>query len=359
MRPSRKIVSYKVASRSALWVAGFMLVFSMSAVSAEFRPILKHPLIPWGLAELADGRWLVTDRAGELLMIDGHEITGIEGVPTVAAAGQGGLLDVAVVPGSANQIVLSYAKPLAGGSNTAIYRATLDQNRLVDGRELFVATPGIASTHHFGSRIAILDEFIYFSVGDRGRRDRLPQNPTLDGGKIYRLNVDGSIPNDNPIIEGVRSAVFSYGHRNPQGLAAIDHSVWSHEHGPKGGDELNKIVAGANYGWPIVTHGRNYSGSAISARTHSPEFEASAYQWTPSIAPSDMVFYAQAFYPQLQGRILLGSLKFHQIWMCDLDNPSKCEVLADAPGRVRSLMVTQNGRVIVGVDGHGLYEYLP
>jgi quinoprotein glucose dehydrogenase len=202
-------------------------------------------------------------------------------------------------------------------------------------------------------------------VGDRGNRDVNPQDITRDAGKVYRLNRDGSIPSDNPFVgqENAKEAVFSYGHRNPQGMIYNSETgeIWVHEHGPLGGDEINVIKKGANYGWPEVTYGENYDGTSITDQTSGPEYEGPVYYWVPSIAPSGFAYVTSDKYPELKGDLLAGSLKFQYLEHLSLNGKTVTarERLLQDIGRVRDVVQAPDGFIYVSVEGKGIVKLLP
>ncbi len=333
--------------------------------------------VPWGMAQLPSGEILVSNRAGELRVIRDDTLLDqvISGLPEIDANGQGGLLDLALHPDfETNQwLYFTYASPKGEGegSNTALMRAKLniDEMRLEQNELLYKGADNTTKGQHYGSRIAFDNQgYVYFSIGDRGARDVKPQRLDLDGGKVYRLHADGKIPNDNPFVNvsqfpNAKTAVYSYGHRNPQGLAKhpVSGDVWSHEHGPKGGDEINLIQAGKNYGWPIISYGVNYSGTSFTELTEKEGMEQPLFHWTPSIAPSGMVFVTSDKYPQWQGKMLVGSLKFNYVVLLDITNDSvsgQTKLFEDI-GRVRSLMQGGDGYLYVGVDGGAIKRIKP
>ncbi|MEM9141428.1 MAG: PQQ-dependent sugar dehydrogenase, partial [Bacteroidota bacterium] len=274
---------------------------------------------PWGMAFLPDGGMLVTEKSGELIHFKDGAKTKINNVPEVYFRGQGGLLDIELHPDYANNgwlyITHSSEEGDGKGGNTKLIRAKLKDGALTEVQDLYKAGPNTTKGQHFGSRIVFdKDGYLYFTVGDRGNRDENPQDVGRDGGKVYRLNADGSIPSDNPFVgrQGAKSAIFSYGHRNPQGLALHPGTgqVWEHEHGPKGGDEVNAIQKGNNYGWPLITYGINYSGTPITDKTAMEGMEQPVHYWVPSIAPSGMAFVSTDKYGDWKGSILVGSLVF-------------------------------------------------
>jgi len=328
---------------------------------------------PWGMAWLPDGAMIITDRSGELRLFENDQLVeqSINGVPEVWANGQGGLLDVAVHLDYEQNgwIYLTYSSPEGGeGANTALMRATLNDDRtaLVDQEVLYKAEPNTSRGQHFGSRITFDDEgYLYFSIGDRGNRDVNPQDITRDGGKIYRLKPDGSIPEDNPFVgkDGAREAIYSYGHRNPQGMDMHPETgeIWIHEHGPRGGDEVNKIEKGANYGWPILSFGINYSGSEFAEDTAKAGMNQPEWYWDPSIAPSGMAFVSSDTYPDWQGHLLVGSLKFNYIVLCKIkdDTVTGDQILFKGIGRVRNIKQGPDGYIYVATEGNGILKIVP
>ena len=277
---------------------------------------------PWGLAFLPDGRLLVSERPGRLRIVaaDGSVSKPIEGVPEVRARGQGGLLDVVLSPDFATDrtIVFSFAQATANGGRSAVARARLDLDalRLDDVQVIFAQNESGTSNNHWGSRLVFDREGKLFATfGDR--QDMRSRVLALDShiGKIIRINPDGSVPEDNPFVgrAGAQPEVWSYGHRNVQGAALhpVTGELWAHEHGPMGGDELNRVLPGRNYGWPEITFGREYGiGSRIGEGTSRDDVEAPVVQWTPSIAPSGMAFYTGDKFPQWKGNVFVGALKF-------------------------------------------------
>ena len=326
--------------------------------------------IPWGFDFLPDGSFLVTEKSGKLIHFKDGKKKGIEGLPEVKVLGQGGLMDVKIHPNFKDNkwIYLSFSSPQGAGrgANTAIMRATLEGNQLLDQKVLYKASPNSSKPYHFGSRIEFDDEgHLYFSVGDRGSRDENPQDVSRDGGKIYRILDDGSIPRDNPFVnqQGAKTAIFSYGHRNPQGMVKnpFTGEIWTHEHGPRGGDELNIIKKGKNYGWPIITYGINYSGTKITDETTRPNMEQPIYYWVPSIAPSGLEIISSDIYPDWKGNVLAGSLAFQYLERLVLKNNKVTyrEKLLDGLGRVRSVSQGPDGYIYVGIEGKGIYKLIP
>jgi glucose/arabinose dehydrogenase len=286
---------------------------------------LEHP---WGMAFLPDGRLLVTERPGRLRIVatDGTFGPALEGVPPVAVTGQGGLLDVAVDPDfRANQLVyLSYAEPREGGNGTAVARGRLTERGLADAQVIFRQDVTIDGRHHFGSRLVFgRDGRLFITLGDRNSERARAQ--TLDShiGKVVRIERDGRVPADNPFVgrPDARPEIWSYGHRNVQGAALhpATGELWTHEHGPKGGDELNRTLAGRNYGWPLVTYGKEYSGKTISESPTAPGIEPPVHYWVPSIATSGLLFYTGERFPQWRGNAFVGGLAAQQVSRLEFD----------------------------------------
>ena len=346
------------------------LTINEDKTSYKTETIWPDITIPWGMVQLPNGKMLATERSGKLwLLTEGKPSIEITGLPKIHQNGQGGLLDIALHPEfSKNQLIyFTYASENETGSNTALMRAKLDidNNQLIDQKRLYLGEGDSTRGNHYGSRIAVTDEFVYFSIGDRGQRDKNPQNLSLDGGKIYRLDLDGSIPTSNPFYQqaNAKKAIYSYGHRNPQGLITLAdrNQVWSHEHGPRGGDEVNLIESGKNYGWPVIGYGVNYIGTDYTDITEKEGMEQPKLYWDPSIAPSGMAYISSNKYPQWQDKILLGSMKFGHLVLLEIDNESvvkQTKLLANV-GRVRNVIQGNDGYIYLGIDGKGILRLMP
>jgi glucose/arabinose dehydrogenase len=341
-----------------------------NSTSESYTVIVPNLDNPWGFTFLSDNSILLTEKYGKLIHFKNGKKIEIKGLPEIYVRGQGGLLDIELHPDYKNNnwIYFTYASPKGEGrgGNTAIMRAKIKNNTLVEKQLLYMATPNSTRGQHFGSRIVFDDEgFLYFTIGERGDRDTNPQDITRDCGKVYRLHEDGTIPEDNPFYNksNAKKAIYSYGHRNPQGMVLHPETrkIWTHEHGPKGGDEINIIKAGKNYGWPVITYGRNYIGTKITDETSRPEMEQPLHYWTPSIAPSGMAFITSDKYPNWKGNLLVGSLKFQYIANCYIKNNKviKEERLLEGLGRVRSIEQGPNGYIYVGIENLGIIKLLP
>ncbi len=319
--------------------------------------------VPSSIAFLPDGRMLVSDRAvGRIWVVDtstGAKDT-VRSVPAVHGRVDGGMLDVIPHPDySRNRwLYLAYAVDGDSGSATAVDRARLDGTRLVDRQRLFLAQPYVASSSHFGARIVLRDGYLFLSIGDRDQRQRA-QDLTQHHGKILRLRDDGSVPPDNPFVGRADALpeIWSYGHRNPQGLAVhpITGELWSHEHGPRGGDEINIIRRGRNYGWPAITYGREYEGPLVGTGAVQREgMEQPLHYWVPSIAPSGMMFYGGRTFPAWRGNLFTGAMAARHLDRIVLRDGRVVleERLLEGQGwRIRSVHEGPDGALYVGVDG--------
>ncbi len=339
-----------------------------TTISAEL--IVNDLQIPWGMVFLPDGSMLITEKSGEIIHFKDGEKINLSNVPAVYNRGQGGLLDIELHPNYEENgwIYLSYSSEEGTdkGGHTAISRAKLDGNTLTNLEVLYKAGPNTTKGQHFGSRLEFDDDgFLYFSIGERGERDVNPQDKTRDGGKIYRINDDGSIPQDNPFVNetGAKGAIYTYGNRNPQGMLKHPETgaIWIHEHGPRGGDEINIIKKGANYGWPVITYGINYSGTPITDKTEMEGMEQPIHYWVPSIAPSGMTFITSDVYPDWKGDLLVGSLSFQYLERLELEGEKVTyrEKLLENIGRVRNVRQGPDGYIYVAVEGKGIYKLVP
>nr|WP_051491866.1 PQQ-dependent sugar dehydrogenase [Roseivivax isoporae] len=321
---------------------------------------------PWGIAVLPDeAGYLVTERPGRLrhVAMDGTLSDPISGVPEVVAERQGGLLDVALSPDFAEsrRIYMTYAKPVGDGqSATAAAYATLseDMGAIEDVTDIFVQEPGATAPMHFGSRVLFDDDgHVYVTTGEHftERYRQYAQDLDKTYGKTIRLTLDGEVPQDNPFVgeDGAVESIWSYGHRNIQGAEMIDGTLWVIEHGPAGGDELNMVEPGANYGWPVITYGENYDGSTVADGAAQQEgMEQPVYFWDPVIAPAGMVRYEGDAFPEWQGDLLVGSLTPGGIVRLELEDGRVAaeERLLFELGRVRDVAVDADGSVLAITD---------
>ncbi|MEQ9608533.1 MAG: PQQ-dependent sugar dehydrogenase [Kiloniellaceae bacterium] len=336
---------------------------------ADFRSVtlargLDHP---WGMAFLpangpGDGGILITERAGQLrLFKDGAlQRDPIAGVPEVAARGQGGLLDIALHPDfAANGLLyLAYAGAEGKEAGTEVARARFDGSTLNDLEVIFRAQPKTPGAAHYGGRIAFgPDGKLYVTLGDRRNYMAEAQKLSSHLGGVLRLNDDGSVPDDNPFTgqPDALPAIFTYGHRNVQGIAVHPESgaIWTHEHGPRGGDEVNVLRAGANYGWPEITYGIDYSGAIISDKTEAPGMAQPVVYWVPSIAPSGMAFYQGEAFPEWRGDLFVGALAGRHLRRLELDGDQVTgqeELLADLNERIRDVRSGPDGFLYLLTD---------
>ncbi|WPR73218.1 PQQ-dependent sugar dehydrogenase [Flavobacterium sp. NG2] len=337
-------------------------------VKYRFESVATGISIPWGMVMLADGSLLVTEKSGTLFHVKNGVNTEIKNTPDVFKRGQGGLLDIALHPNyeKTGWIYFTYSYGLSEGANTKLIRAKLVDGSLTQIEDLYTAAPDTNGPNHFGSRIAFDNEgHLYFSIGERNRKFDNPQDINRDGGKIYRLLDDGKIPTDNPFVgkAGAKEAIYSYGHRNPQGVTKnpTTGEIWTHEHGPKGGDEINIIKKGANYGWPVITYGINYDGSILSDITEKAGMEQPLYYWTPSIAPCGMTFVTGDKYPDWKGHLLVGSLKFQYLELLKLNGNTviKRQKIATDIGRVRNVIQGHDGYLYLAVEQKGIFRIIP
>ena len=350
-----------------LWLS--MLVWALSGPVTSWAQAPKAVTVasglehPWGLAFLPDGSMLVTERPGRLRMVSPNGELGapLAGLPRIEVGGQGGLLDVAPDPNFAiNRLVyFSYSEPGEGGNSTAVARARLEPKGLADVRVIFRQKPKVASGHHFGSRLAFArDGRLFITLGDRYSRKDDAQTLDTHHGKIVRIEADGRVPADNPFVgrAGALPEIWSYGHRNVQGAAIhpATGELWAHEHGPQGGDELNAVDAGRNYGWPVITYGRNYvSGTKIGEGTERADVPAPLTYWVPSIAPSGMAFLTSDRYPGWKGNLFVGALRSAQLQRLVLDGRKVLQresLLANLGERIRDVRQGPDGWLYLLTD---------
>ncbi|MGQ0430580.1 MAG: PQQ-dependent sugar dehydrogenase [Gammaproteobacteria bacterium] len=333
------------------------------ATRVEITTVASGLVHPWSLAFLPDGRMLVTERPGRLRYVtaDGKLSEPIAGVPAVFAHGQGGLLDVILDPDFASNstIYFSYAEPVADDRNgTAVARARLDGASLADVEVIFRQQPKFASRHHFGSRLVIArDGNLFVTLGERNSQRALAQDLGTHIGKIARVTKNGGVPADNPFVgrEGVLPEIWSYGHRNLQGAALHPETgaLWTHEHGPQGGDEINIARGGLNYGWPVITYGAEYgTGAKIGEGTAKAGMEQPMHIWVPSIAPSGMVFHSGNGHPAWKGQLFVGALAAEQLVRLEVtaDGAVRAEERIAIGERVRDVREGPDGALYLLTD---------
>ena len=341
-----------------------------SETNYEMELVFEDENIIWAIEFFDDNSILATVKSGSLFHYKDGKKTEIKGLPEIYLRGQGGLMDIVLHPDFKNNkwLYFSYASKGVGekGGNTTIARAKLTDDTLVDLEVLYKGTPNSKKGQHFGGRLEFdNDNYLYFSIGDRGNREVNPQDITIDGGKIYRIKDDGTIPKDNPFYNTPNSkkAIYSYGHRNPQGMFKhpITGEIWTNEHGPRGGDEINIIKKGKNYGWPKITYGINYSGTTITKNKSLPDMEQPLYYWLPSIAPSSFEYISSNIYPNWNGSLIAGALVFSHIERIGLKNNKVVSrsKIAEGLGRPRDVKQGPDGFIYASIENKGVYKILP
>lgn len=355
-----------LASAAALWPAQAQTTpFQTEAVPLEAEAIAEGLRNPWGLDFLPNGDAIVTERPGRIRILSGGALSKpVAGVPEVAARGQGGLLDIVVAPdfASSNLIFFSFSEPGRGGVGTAVARARLLRDggsaRLEGVKIIFSMAKKTTVTRHFGSRLVFApDGTLFVTTGDRGQRDRA-QDMQDHAGAVIRINVDGSIPADNPSPDGSSHLpeIWSKGHRNAQGATydPVLGGLLTVEHGDKGGDEVNRPQGGKNYGWPVISYGVSYAGRKIGVGTKAPGYEQPLFYWDPSIAPSGLASYQGDMFPEWKGDLIVGSLKFALVSRLDRDDTGKIvgeeRMLEGAFGRIRDINVAPDGSIWLLTD---------
>lgn len=340
------------------------LLASSAIAETKIERIGERLNHPWGMDFIDDDAMLVSERRGKMFKIDlqSGEREEIKGLPDFFNVGQGGLLDVLVNDADPSQIYYCYASPTDSGGATALDVATLDGDNLIDRKTIFTANNGSTGGRHFGCRVEISDGFIYLTIGDRGARENA-QNPRSDAGSVIRLPVRDKEQLEASTLENDIMELISKGHRNAQGMALnpVTNEIWLHEHGPRGGDEINIVQPGANYGWPEVSYGEEYAGGKIGIGTSAPQFTDPVWTWIPSIAPSGMAFYQGDMFPEYDGQLLVGSLKFQSLYLVELtDNRPTSErvILEKEIGRIRDVAVGKDGAIYLLSDERsgGLYR---
>ena len=358
-----------LSSGAALALAGTGAgAFETSAGALTVTEVADRLDQPWSIGFLPDGSVLVTERAGRLWLISEAGRQEIGGLGRVAVSGQGGLLDL-LVPrdfASSRLLFFSFSKPQQGGSGTAVARARLssDARQLTDWQVIFEMTPGSSGGRHFGSRsVEGRDGLLFVTIGDRGDRPSA-QDLSRESGSVIRIGKDGSVPPDNPFAQtnGAQPEIWSWGHRNPQGAALdLDGNLWVVEHGARGGDEINRVRKGANYGWPVISYGRHYSGMRIGEGTSKPGMEQPEFHWDPSMAPSGMMIYSGKLWPEWRGSFFVGSLKFDHIARLSGEPLREVEQIQSPDTlRVRDVREAPDGTIwFLSVGNGALYRLSP
>ncbi|MHB1200419.1 MAG: PQQ-dependent sugar dehydrogenase [Polaromonas sp.] len=375
------LAQYLRVQSAIILIAALLANGHLQAQTLRTQTVATGLQNPWSVAVLPDGRFLVTERPGRLRVVgpDGKLAAPVAGLPEIAAGGQGGLLDVLLDGDFARnrQLYFCFSEPAPVGNanSTALARATLsaDETRLENVKVIFSQLPKVASTLHFGCRIVESrtpgvngqpDGKLFLTLGERFSRKEDAQSLGNHLGKLIRINKDGSVPENNPFVgkAGALPEIWSYGHRNPQGATlAPDGTLWMHEHGPQGGDEINLPKAGANYGWPVITYGENYGGGKIGeGLSEKAGMEQPLHYWTPSIAPSGMAFLTSERYDQpgraWRGNLFVGSLKFGYLDRIELSGPfsgkvvRESKLLAELGERIRDVRQGPDGLLYVLTD---------
>lgn len=339
----------------------------LAVADLKLDTVVSGLKMPWAVAFLPDGNLLVTERlAGQLRIVkDGKlEAEPIKGLPKVVGKGQGGLLDVVLHPDYKKNgwVYISYSAPAEdgeAGANTALLRGKLKDGELVEQQLLFKAKPNPTGGNHFAGRIAFDKKgYVFLTVGERGQKEKAQDLGTHQG-KVIRLHEDGRVPKDNPFVgkSGALPEIYSYGHRNMQGLAIhpTTGAIWEHEHGPQGGDEVNIVEKGKNYGWPLITFGIDYDNSIISKDTAKAGLEQPVIYWKPSIAPCGMTFVTSDKFKDWKGDLLVGSLKFNYLKHCVVKGNKivSQETIFEKIGRVRDVRQGPDGNIYVVLENSG------
>ncbi|MGF1760437.1 PQQ-dependent sugar dehydrogenase [Photobacterium sagamiensis] len=328
--------------------------------------------VPWGMVFVDSDHLLITQRHGAAVIVNPSTavVTSVTGTPTVHAEGQGGLLDVAIPYRyrRGGWIYFTYSKNLKGQGVTVLARAKLNKAVLVDWQDLLLTRSASSTSRHYGSRIAFDNTgHLFATIGDRGERPN-GQDLTTHAGSILRLKLDGSAPADNPFSadSGILPEIWSYGHRNPQGIAydRETNRLWVIEHGPRGGDEINLIIQGKNYGWPITSHGKEYWGPvAVGEAREKPGIQSPVKVYIPSIAPGSLILYNGKAFPRWRGNLLAGALKLRHINRVILDKGGKAvgeeRLLTELDQRIRALVQSPQGEIYFTTDSGNLYRIVP
>jgi glucose/arabinose dehydrogenase len=336
------------------------LVFESDKVSVRATTVVAGLEHPWALAFLPNEEMLITERPGRLRWYENGKLHQVNGLPEVTALRQGGLLDIVLHPNFVinRTVCFSYSGAGDRGVGTEIACAEFDRGHLSRLRVIFRATPKSGGGAHFGSRLLFgSDGYLYATLGDRGARPQA-QDLGTHPGSVVRITDEGLVPPDNPFVDqkNAQPEIFTYGNRNPQGMALelSSSKIWIHEHGPRGGDELNVLYSGANYGWPVISFGKEYWGPIpVGEGTHKPGMQQPVYYWVPSIAPSGMTFYSGDRFPEWRGNLFIGSLKFELLVRLELDREqvvNEEHLLIGAFGRIRDVREGPDGFLYLLTD---------
>lgn len=347
------------------------VTFISEGMQVKVEKVTEGLAVPWGMAFLSATTLLITERSGSVILLDlNNKKTYLNNIPKVMAAGQGGMLDVALPPNykSSGWIYFTYVKDINGKGATVLARAKLKNNKFYNWQELLISESTTDTSRHFGSRIAFDNKgHVFFGIGDRGERPN-GQDLTNHAGTIIRLNLDGSIPKGNPFVNSdiALPEIWSYGHRNPQGLVydKKTNRLWEIEHGPRGGDEINLINKGANYGWPVISYGKEYWGPiAVGEGTHRKGMEQPVKFYVPSIAPGSLLLYSGNAFPKWKGNLFTGALKLRHINRLALNTNGQFikeeRLLNSLEQRIRALAQSPEGWIYFSTDGGSIFRILP
>ncbi len=346
-----------------------MWLCSFNAAAWEAEKVMSGLLVPWGMSFVSNDQLLVTERNGDIVLVDlkTQTKTTLLHVASVAANGQGGLLDVALSPHDPTVFYFTYSKQHDSGVDTTLAMASWDGKTVTAWRDVLITVSNSTTTRHFGSRIAFDATHLYFTIGDRGMRPN-GQDRRTHAGSVLRLNLDGTTPDDNPFAgnPNAQAQIWSYGHRNPQGLYydAPSQTLWEIEHGPRGGDEINLIRKGANYGWATTSYGKEYWGPvSVGDSEEADGIDSPRKVYIPSIAPSGLLLYRGQRYPQLNGKLLTGALKLTHINVITLDdNQSAIEetrLLESLNERIRDIRRSPDDWIYFSTDSGNIYRLKP
>jgi len=371
------LMSFKQLSVSLalllLTIDAYALDVKQSQASPYVLEIIKDGLgVPWGMVFLSEDELIITERSGGIILLNmtSYQLKRLKAAPAIYAEGQGGMLDVAVAPDykQSGWIYFTFVREQSGKGVTVLARARLKGSSLTDWQDLLVTKSATDTDYHYGSRIAFDRQgHVYFTIGDRGKRPN-GQDLSNHAGTVIRLKQNGAIPVDNPFVKqsGALPEIWSYGHRNPQGISydAEHHRLWSIEHGPRGGDEINQIMPGKNYGWPVISYGKEYWGPvAVGESTHKRGMEQPVKQYTPSIAPGSLLFYSGKAFPAWKGNLFAGALKLQHLNRVVLDNEGQAiaeeRLLSSLHERIRGLAESPQGWIYLSTDSGKIYRLRP
>ncbi|WP_165311150.1 PQQ-dependent sugar dehydrogenase [Vibrio ziniensis] len=347
-----------------------LCVVSISAL-AQYRveKVMEGLRVPWSISFINETKVLVTERNGKILIVDLENNTkqDLLKISDVAAQGQGGLLDIALSPYDRQTFYFTYSKKTSSGADTTLAIATFNENKVTQWNDLLVTVSNSDTSRHFGSRIVFIDKHVFFTVGDRGIRPN-GQDLSTHAGSVLRLNIDGTVPHDNPFVKvkNARPEIWSFGHRNPQGLYFDQQTqdLWEIEHGPRGGDEINLIKKGANYGWAKTSYGKEYWGPLDVGESKEAEgVESPSKVYIPSIAPSGLLLYRGNRYPDFNGKLLTGALKLTHINVITMDENHSAvkeeRILEDLQERIRDIKLSPDGWIYFTTDNGNIYRLQP